>query len=178
MFTVGVCPRGEGKGPFAWGKAAIVVVDRTAGERFIGVFAKAFHANPPHARPAVMPLEPLVMGTTILGEDLKRNPGGGFDGTGEGWTATKWFPQQYGLEAEVFFNYNLQAREGEFSEKDPDYRQDLLAILTTALRDGPRRTARPTPIPILRWSVLASRRSVASCPGVPAIARSLLMEST
>ena len=56
IFTVGVCPRGEGKGPVAWGKAAIVVADRAAGERFIAAFAKAFHANPPRARPAVMPL--------------------------------------------------------------------------------------------------------------------------
>jgi len=79
-----------------------------------------------------------VANTAILGENLKRNPGGGFEGTGEGWTATKWFPQTVGLEAEVFFNYNLQSQEGEFNEKDPDYRQDLIAILAIALRDGPR----------------------------------------
>ncbi len=89
------------------------------------------------------------MGTAILGENLKRNAGGGFDGTGEGWTATKWFPQQYGLEAEVFFNYNLQSQEGEFSEKDPDYRQDLIAILATALRDGPRPDRTPDTDPNL-----------------------------
>jgi hypothetical protein len=148
-FTVGVCPRGDGKGPVAWGKAALVVADRAAGERFIGAFAKAFHASPPRARASVLPLEPLVMGTAILGENLKRSPGGGFDGTGEGWSATKWFPQEYGLEAEVFFNYNLPSREGEFSEKDPDYRQDLIAILATALRDGPRPDRTPDTDPNL-----------------------------
>ncbi len=98
-FTVGVYPRGEGKGPFAWGKAVLAVADRRAGDRFIRLFAKAFHAKSPRARSSTMPLEPLVMSTAILGEDLKRSPSGGFAGTGEGWTATKWFPQQYGLAA-------------------------------------------------------------------------------
>ena len=68
---------------------------------------------------------------------------------GEGWTATKLFPKEHGLEAEVFFNYNLQSREGEFSEKDPDYRQDLIAILETALRDGPRPDRTPDTDPNL-----------------------------
>lgn len=148
-FTVGVCPRGEGKGPFAWGKAVLAVPDRRAGEQFIRIFAKAFHAKPPRGRPSVMSLEPLVMATAILGENLKQHPNGGFDGTGEGWTATKWFPQQFGLEAEVFFNYNLQTKEGEFSEKDPDYRQDLITIFSAALRDGPRPDRTPDTDPNL-----------------------------
>jgi len=137
-FTVGVCPRGEAKGPIAWGRAVIAVTGRQAGSRFIDLFAKAFHAAPPRARPSDIPLEPLVMSTAILGEDLKQDPGGGFAGTGGGWTATKWFPQQNGLEAEVFFDYNVRSQVGEFNEKDTEYRQDLLAILATALRDGPR----------------------------------------
>jgi hypothetical protein len=137
-FTVGVRPRGEGKGPFAWGKAVLAVADRAAGERFVAAFGKAFHSKPPRERQSAVPLEPLQMATAILGENLKQASGGGFDGEGGGWTATKWFPQQFGLEAEVFFNYDLESQQGEFSEKDPDYRQDLVNILATALRDGPR----------------------------------------
>jgi hypothetical protein len=137
-FTVGVRPRGDGKGPFAWGKAVLAVADRAAGERFIAAFGKAFHSKSPRPRASAVPLEPLQMATAILGEDLKQSPGGGFDGEGGGWTATKWFPQQFGLEAEVFFNYDLQSQKGEFSEKDPEYRRDLITIFATALRDGPR----------------------------------------
>ncbi len=150
MFTIGVCPRGEGEGPFAWGRAVLAVADRTAGDRFLMLFAKAFHTTLPKPRPPSTHLDPLVVDTAILGEDLKRNPGGGFAGTGEGWTATKWFPQKDGLEAEIFFNYNLQSRIGEFREKDPDYREPLLMILAMALRDGPRPERTPKTDPNLR----------------------------
>jgi hypothetical protein len=137
-FSVGVRSRGQGKGQSAWGEAVLAVANRQAGDRFMSSFARAFHTVLPRPRPSAAPLEPLLMGTAILGEDLKRYPEGGFKGPGGGWTATKWFPQQNGLEAEVFFNYNLQAQEGEFCEKDFDYRRDLMTILALALRDGPR----------------------------------------
>ena len=36
---------------------------------------------------------------------------------------------------EVFFNYDLKGKVGEFSEKDADYRKGLVAAFA-ALRDG------------------------------------------
>ncbi len=69
---------------------------------------------------------------------MDRQSEGGFSGTAGGWTATKWFPEHDGRSGEVFFNYNLGTRQGEFSEKDADYADDLIAILASAMRDGPR----------------------------------------
>jgi hypothetical protein len=69
---------------------------------------------------------------------MDRGREGGFSGTAGGWTATKWFPEHDGQSGEVFFNYDLVKRHGEFSEKDADYADDLVAIFASALRDGPR----------------------------------------
>jgi len=35
----------------------------------------------------------MPLSTAILGEDLRRDPEGGFSGELGGWTATKWFPE-------------------------------------------------------------------------------------
>jgi hypothetical protein len=137
LFTVGVAARGEGKGPMAWGKAVLAVANRDAGDRFLHVIAKGFHTNVPRSRDSSISLEPLSMGTAVLGENLNKSADGGYSGTGGGWTCTKWFLQQDGFDAEVFFNYNLQSLRGEFTEKDTDYRKGLISILAESLRDGP-----------------------------------------
>ena len=80
---------------------------------------------------------------------MKRSPEGGFSGHGGGWSATKWFLQRDGFEAEVFFNYDLTEMKGEFSEKDPDYREDLLSVMAIVLRDGPRPERTPATDPNL-----------------------------
>lgn len=139
MFTIGVKAKSDEKGqPIAWGQAVISVNNREAGGKFVELFAKAFQGKmtkPVEQRPA---LEPLFINTAILGENQNRDNGGGFSGEGGGWAATKWFPENDGLSGEVFFNYNLEKRRGEFSEKDADYADDLTAIFASALRDGPR----------------------------------------
>jgi anaerobic selenocysteine-containing dehydrogenase len=60
-----------------------------------------------------------------------------------GW----WFPEMDGTTAEVFFNYNQYDGRGEFSEKDPGYRKDLVSLLAIFLRDGvpPPRTPASDP---------------------------------
>jgi hypothetical protein len=138
-FSVGVQVKsGAGSAPIAWGRAVLIVMDREAGAKFVELFSKSFPGQMPTTckRPHVP--GPLFINTAILGENLKRGPKGGFNGEGGGWTATKWFPEHDGRSAEVFFNYNLDKRQGEFSEKDADYADDLLAIFASALRDGPR----------------------------------------
>jgi hypothetical protein len=146
-FLVGV--RGKGKAAdISWGEATLLVADRAAGERFLDVFGKAFHQESPRAK-SPQPLRPWKFGTAILATNMRHAPNGGLQGTGGDWQATKWFPEWEGQTAEVFFNYDLKGRKGEFSEKDPDYRQDLLAILAGALRDGPRPERTPQTDPNL-----------------------------
>jgi hypothetical protein len=139
VFTVGSTSKSsDGDVPSAWGKAVLIVKDREAGARFVELFSKVFSGKPrTHVNPAHVP-KPLFINTAILGYNLDRELAGGFSGTAGGWTATKWFPEFDGLSGEVFFNFSLDKRLGEFSEKDADYADDLAAIFASALRDGPR----------------------------------------
>jgi hypothetical protein len=139
VFTVGTASKsGDGKAPSVWGKAVLIAKDREAGARFVGLFSKAFSGKLPATKnQAYVPI-PLSSNTAILGYKMDRGRDGGFSGAAGGWTATKWFPEHDGQSGEVFFNYDLVKRQGEFSEKDADYADDLVAIFASALRDGPR----------------------------------------
>lgn len=138
-FTVGVTSKsGPGNVPVAWGNAVLIVKDREAGARFIELFSRAFAGKlPAPVRQGHVP-QPLAIKTAILGQNMDRESRGGFSGKAGKWTATKWFPEHDGRSGEVYFNYNLANRQGEFSEKDADYAGDLVALFATAFRDGPR----------------------------------------
>jgi len=139
VFAVGVSVTSkDGGGPSAWGRAILFVKDRDAGGKFVELFSKAFPGTVPKPFAHQKELKPLFLNTAILGQNMSREVNGGFAGQGGGWTATKWFPEHDGRSAEIYFNYNLDTKQGEFSEKDPDYADDLLAIFASALRDGPR----------------------------------------
>jgi hypothetical protein len=149
-FTVGVLSKsGDGNAPVAWGKAVLIVKDREAGARFVELFSKAFSTKLPSPPKQAHTPAPFSIGTAILGENVTRTEQGGFFGRGGGWTATKWFPEEDGRSAEVYFNYNAAKREGEFSEKDDNYGDDLVAIFAAALRDGPRPERTPETDPNL-----------------------------
>jgi hypothetical protein len=149
-FTVGVASKSSvGGGPSAWGRALLIVKDREAGARLVELFSKAFSGKlPTPVNRGYVPV-PLSINTAILGQNIDRERGGGFSAAAGGWAATKWFPEHDGLEGEVFFNYNLAERQGEFSEKDADYADDLAAIFASAFRDGPRPERTPANDPNL-----------------------------
>jgi len=133
VFTVGVSSKSsDGGGLSAWGKAVLIVRDGESGARFVEAFSKAFSGRVPTVvkrRPVPVP---LTISTAILGQNMNRDRGGGFSAAAGGWTATKWLPEYDGLAGEIFFNYNLAERQGEFSEKDADYADDLVAIFASA----------------------------------------------
>jgi hypothetical protein len=85
----------------------------------------------------------------ILATDAVRDQGGGFSHGGGNWIATKLFLQRGGTEAEVFFNFDPVAKKGEFTEKDEDYADPMLAFLAAELRDGPRPRRTPETDPNL-----------------------------
>ena len=120
----------------AWGESMLAIADLDAAENFLSAFSTAFHHQLPK-REEGRPRGFLKMSTAVFGTELRRLPGGSFQGKGN-WTATKWFLQEYGGDAEVFFNFNVSEKWAEFSEKDPgDYRDDLISEIATALRGGP-----------------------------------------
>jgi hypothetical protein len=136
-FVVGVeIGAKSGGSSFGFGKSLVAVADADTGARFVERFAGAFRTPVPPPRTRA-PLQATTFSIAVLGTNMSRSLTGVGGHDGGGWTGTKWFLQDEGLEAEVFFNYDLGAHIGEFSEKDEDYRQDLLRSLANRLRDGP-----------------------------------------
>jgi hypothetical protein len=130
------------------GKAILRTKDVAATNAFLSAFGQGFHVNVPEPL-TPKPLHPQVFGTTILGTSLSRSPNDNSFvlGGGGNWTSTRWAPTTPRLQAEVFFNFNLVAREGEFVEKDFTRREDLMALWARLLRDGPRGLRTPAEDP-------------------------------
>lgn len=124
----------EGSSSFSFGKGMLTVPDKENGAKLAKSLSSAFHGKllPENAR-GPLHIEPISL--AILGKNAARGANG-FTGAGT-WTATKLFLQRPGIEAEVFFDFNLVAKKGEFAEKDRDYANDLVAFVARELRDGP-----------------------------------------
>jgi hypothetical protein len=76
----------------------------------------------------------LPFSYVILGENNSLAPGGGLSATPAGeWTAMKIFLHANNDEAEVFLNFNPVEGKAQFSQKDPDYGDVVLAQLATVL---------------------------------------------
>jgi hypothetical protein len=123
--------------PMNFAHAAILPGDRGAGTRFVAAIAKALRQESPALSANPQPLKLTKLNTAILGEHLSA-PEQGLKSGGGTWVATKWFFEDEGVEAEVYFNYDLTSMRAAFSQKDPDYDSDVLQEFAVAMRDGPR----------------------------------------
>jgi hypothetical protein len=84
--------------------------------------------------------QPPLKKTTVtftyadIGDDLSQANGGGFNANPRGnWTGLKLFFGEGDQESEVFLNVNTSMRKGQFSMKDPDYGDLVLAELAKTL---------------------------------------------
>jgi hypothetical protein len=78
--------------------------------------------------------ESLSFTYAVLGEYQSRRSDGGFTDKPSGhWTATKIFIPTGDEDVEVFFNFNPVIGKAEFSQKDSDYGDEVLAKLATVL---------------------------------------------
>src|SRR5262249_18459924 len=129
-FSFGFFSRAPVDAPFAFGDGILVAPNRGDADRFLAQFGKAFHqpvpTHPRHSGGA------LNMRLAVLGRNVERSPGGGYGGKGD-WVATKLFPQKERLEGEVFFNFSIGSKRGEFAEKDSDYNKDVMAVFAQTL---------------------------------------------
>lgn len=126
-----------GNTPMSFGEGVLATKDRDSGARFAGSFSHAFHVDLPPPSTAQKAPVALKASTVVLADDAKRvGAGGGFGGTGGGWTAMKWTFEHESGEEEVFFNFSRGAKQGELSEKDQEYDPDLAKDFAGALRDG------------------------------------------
>lgn len=84
--------------------------------------------QPPRKKPSI----PFTY--VHIGHHLSQAPGGGFNGNPPGnWTALKLFFGRGDQEAQVFLNLNARIKKGQFSMKDPDYGDLVLAELANVL---------------------------------------------
>jgi len=87
-------------------------------------------------RTPVPPLKKTIIPFTYanIGDHLSQAKGGGFSQNPPGnWSALKLFLGKGDQEADIFLNINAKIKKGQFSMKDPDYGDLLLAELAKAL---------------------------------------------
>ena len=131
--------------PFAWGEGRLWVTDIADAEALLAAWRAAFPPGEVEAEeedeedaprfepgPAVALAAPLQPRTAVLGRSQGRS-GNGFSGRGT-WTATKWFFDDGATE--IFVNYSVDEKRGEFAEKDEAYRAGMLeAVAALAQRE-------------------------------------------
>ena len=113
----------------SFGEGVLATSDRA---RFVASLAKGFGTAGAGDGAAARPGKPMQLRLVVLGRNQARLPGGGY-GDGGTATATKLFFSSGATEAEVFFNFDVAKKSGEFSEKDADYDKDLIALTAAAL---------------------------------------------
>lgn len=117
---------------FSFGKAQLSVASAAAGASFTSAFDAQFGGKAGKLKAHKGPLE---MGVAVLGQNMVRERHGGFRGGRFGkWTATKLFPELDGRQGEVFFNYSLEDKTAELTEKDADYADDLAFVFGSAFK--------------------------------------------
>jgi hypothetical protein len=128
-IVIGESRSGSGPLPLAFAKAELI---RKAGSdctQFLRALGPALGAK---GVPAASPLPRIDASVAILGTNQSRGPDGGFFSSPPGpWTATKLFLADG--EAEVFLNLDPVDGMGEFSQKDEDYAETVMAELAKVL---------------------------------------------
>lgn len=134
-FRVQLHPRGgDSSGPIDISEGDGVIKAETGSDatQLLADLKRALEAK--HLPIKVHRADQLAFSYVILGENQSRADGGGFNPNPPGkWTAMKIFLPKGGDDAEVFLNFSLALRKGEFSEKDVDYGDEVLARLATVL---------------------------------------------
>jgi hypothetical protein len=114
------------------GNGRIVAMPESDASVLLVELKKALEAK--HLPAKVKRAASLPFSYVILGEHQSRTSGDGFNQKpAGGWTAMKIFIPANGDDGEVFLNFSLADHKAEFSLKDPDYGNYVLAKLATVL---------------------------------------------
>lgn len=123
-------------GVFGFGRCSLTAPNRKDGTGFVRDVAQWLGVPVPPSPDEPNPLEPLECTYALLGT------------SGDSpWLVRKLFFELPDGPAEVYLRVVEDEGRAELIEKDPDYREPLVASLAVALRDGPtpRRTAATDP---------------------------------
>ena len=117
---------------FEFGKGKLIAETGSDASVLLADLAEALEAK---ALPKkVQRTSELSFTYATLGEHMSQSARGGFNARPSGnWTTTKIFIEQGEQEGEVFLNFNPVIRKAQFSIKDPDYGDFLLAQLAKVL---------------------------------------------
>lgn len=135
-FTVGLFERLtlQSEPPMTLVDGQLSVASNADGEKLARAYAQAFGTQaPPPGKP--LGVAPLKVASVNLGTNVRR-AGTGFGGTGGTWTASKWTLERAQHAAEVYFNFSLAEKKGEWSQKDKDYDAFVAKDLMEVLHDG------------------------------------------
>jgi len=114
------------------GTGALLPEPGSDGSAMLAALQKALEAK--HLPRKVKRAERLPFEYVVLGDHNSQVEGGGFSAKTPGnWTAMKIFVGEGDDESEVFLNFNPVSRKAQFSEKDVDYGDAVLAKLATVL---------------------------------------------
>jgi hypothetical protein len=119
---------------FSFGKGTIVAVPGSDAGVLLSDLKKVLEAKQMPTK--VKRAKELPFSYAMLGENQARDSSGGFSDKPPGnWMAMKIFIESDSGddEGEVFLNFNLKDGKAEFSEKDPDYGDLVVAKLATVL---------------------------------------------
>jgi hypothetical protein len=122
----------EGVVSVDFGKGAIIAEPGSDASVFLADLKKVLEAK--HLPAKVQRTPSLPFTYAILGEHESQAVGGGFQPKPAGnWTAMKIFLGSENEDCEVFLNLNPVTGKAQFSEKDVDYGDAVLAKLATVL---------------------------------------------
>ncbi len=114
------------------GRGAILAVPGSDASAFLAALQTALEAK--HFPAHVQRASRLTFDYVILGDHNSRAKGGGFSSEPAGnWTTMKIFLGNGDDESEVFLNFNPVSRKGQFSEKDIEYGDGVVAKLAPVL---------------------------------------------
>ncbi|HLO05791.1 MAG TPA: hypothetical protein VK198_04085 [Terriglobales bacterium] len=137
-FTIALAPakRIEGKdstdSPMKVGQGKFVGEPGSDASVLLADLKKALEAKTLPTKPKRVSVLPFTF--VNIGDNLSQAANGGFNGKPRGhWTAMKIFIGDGEQEGQVFVNYNLATKKGQFSIKDPDYGDLVVAELAKVL---------------------------------------------
>lgn len=135
-FTVGLFERLtlQSEPPMTLVDGQLSVASSADGEKLARAYAQAFGTKvPPPGK--TLGAVALKVASVNLGTGVQR-AGTGFGGKGGTWTASKWTLERAQHAAEVYFNFSLAEKKGEWSQKDEDYDAFVAKDLMEVLHDG------------------------------------------
>jgi len=122
--------RASGPLPVAFTKGRFIAVANSDASSFLAALQKPLGAKNLPVNAARV--SELPFNAVILGQHTSHSPNGGFAVKPPGnWTTTKLFLGE--KSSEVFLNINPVLGKGEFSQKDSEYGDDVLAELAKVL---------------------------------------------